>query len=325
MNNNNNTSDNKTFKLNPNENLRFDNADKLRRAADLNYDASEFELRCIIEAENMTAPETASDEQIELIEQYSALRLKPDANIVMSQKYKLKHTAKHRLAIQSAIVAIPAAALLIAAFLSRQANQTPASDNTLVQNTSNTEKSTHKINKQDAGIEKTDSLKIKIQPNKSKHIRKKPSKTEIIEPEPIANREYYAYTQIKQKTATINQTQRPAINPKKIRNITSKEKFAQTTRETIQIVDVDNRREENGSPIRNFITSKLKQTILDKSAERQIAEWIIKSEKIGTLEINPSKDANTTVIQEYDENGQVIATRIFTSKTLMYDPKFALK
>ena len=330
------TAKNNSPKLRPDESTRFGNLAKLRRSADLDYEGSEFELQCIAAAENDAALDSATDEEIAAVEEYAELRLKPDTNITMPGKQSLKRSEKFRSILRTTTISVPAAAaVLFAVFLTQNSNDTPPQDANIAQNRSENQQPERKVENNDARKidddarirprRTTDTLKRRIKPAKTKPVRKKTSNVETpeSEPETATNREYCAFAKISPKVVEID---KPTI-----RNINIDKILKSATGGQLNLLaeDFDSDRNSDpypvGSPIRNFLTSRFKQTVHDKSAEKSIAEWIVKNEQSGTLEIYPNNEANTTILQEYDENGKLVATRIFTSKELSYNVQYAAK
>lgn len=72
-------------KLVPDHTIVFDGKDRLRRAAEMDFDCSEHEYQCIIAAEE------GFDNGDPLTGKYRQIRLKPDMNIVAPDKNRLKH------------------------------------------------------------------------------------------------------------------------------------------------------------------------------------------------------------------------------------------
>ncbi|MDR2563306.1 MAG: hypothetical protein LBC98_05120 [Prevotellaceae bacterium] len=311
-------SDNNLPKLYPNENLKFRAKDKLSRAEILDYEGSDFELQCIAAAECNEIPQSAANDKLELIRYYAELKLKPDENIKMMSKQSLKKSGKLRLLICAASVAVAAATILYAVFLTENANNETETNAAVVENHT-------KRLKMDTIIENRNTVKQRPEPMKIKQIAQKPKPVENHQEEPAIKREYFAYELIRQKTAEIDNAQTSNINVDVLRNITSEEKYVQIVQNIDAVEDDEETNDENGASIRNFLTNKLRQTIRGKAADKLIAEWIIKNEGEGSLEIYPSKNMNTTVMQEYDENGKLVATKIFTSKDLSYDLQYASK
>ncbi|MDR2287361.1 MAG: hypothetical protein LBE04_07805 [Prevotellaceae bacterium] len=83
-------------KLTPDENIRFEAKDTVRRSPEMNFECSELEYKCIV-----------------VTDEYAAVRLQPDMNIVMPGKKSLKHKTFSPYMLWTAIAAAAAIALIL--------------------------------------------------------------------------------------------------------------------------------------------------------------------------------------------------------------------
>ncbi|MDR1887223.1 MAG: hypothetical protein LBQ70_04835, partial [Prevotellaceae bacterium] len=99
--------------LAPDESIRFDSKDEIKRSSEMEFECSELEYRCLIAAEeHYPLRDIAENRTAEkLVNLYGQIRLIPDTDIVMPDKNSLKHrTFKTHLPW----ISIAAAAAIIA-------------------------------------------------------------------------------------------------------------------------------------------------------------------------------------------------------------------
>jgi hypothetical protein len=306
-------------KLIPDESIRFDEKEKIRRSPEMDFECTESEYNDIVAEEKLA--------------EQSIFRLTPDTRTVMSNKKSLKHrTSGHRLLWLSIATTAAAVALLLVTTRNRTADL-PA-DITVVKSMATIETATVAEVKPETATETKPKIVV-AKKNKPKSMPVEKSVSETIPPQTTELDMPTEISESKRSSPENAPIERiapiavPVEMMKKQKTVfvyqpDYHEDFAFRAIVGISSIaeklaaDVDETKQSIAQKIEGFrLTNILSRLTLDRGIDREIEQWAKEHPDIPfTVFIDDMSENKMTEI--YDENGTLTRVVFFTNRSVKY-------
>jgi hypothetical protein len=304
-------------KLTPDENIRFEAKDSVRRSPEMNFECSELEYKCMV----------ATDE-------HEAVRLQPDMNVVMPNKKSLKHKTFSPYMLWTAIAAAAAIAFILTVTKDKSPDfraiaaapgKTKPETNIIVETKPETvtvhikksENRTHiPAKKADvASVRKSTSKPVESEPiEQDTPVDTSENKNDVPRRENVAiERINTAFAPVEmmnsEKTVFIYSLDyRQSVVSKAINNVAfAMEKFSEDINDT----------KRNISQALDGFTDILGRLSFDRGIDREIDEWAKNNPGI-PFNVFIDYNAENKMREIYDENGNLVRVIFIANKSLKY-------
>lgn len=293
---------NDSLKLTPDKSIRFNMKDSLKRSAELDFESSEYEYKCIEEAED-----NKFHTENTLAQEYSKLRLKPDMNIVMPDKHLLKYNTHKRRNIVVLITSSVAVAAIVMIFLMLQPKKETTDVPTIVQKTENVEENT--IDKTEKRQNTQVAVEVKI-PEKKQPVLVEEIK-EIENKGMEIPRRDIKIQKIDPIAVSIEDNSERELRPVLAYTIAKEENVPVVNNTIAFINNVNEKRYHLAETIENFRLGNLLGK--DSKTDKYISEWI-KNNKDIPFEIHANQSEESKITEIYDQDGNLVKALFFTRK-----------